>query len=184
MESKLRIGCLARNALLPKTSYQLRKGEKTITERGEAFLQDVCDCSSLGPHSKVLCGPEGVQPDLSTVTQVECQALPSCFFHDTRDFTVEEGQGTSTTTVPLPASPAILLSAAQRFPTKNPITYCLIQSELFLMQVFKDFWHVKRAKLFERFKPGSKQVIRGFPRDHRLEEIWPEVGYILVYSNK
>lgn len=57
---------MARSALLPKTSYQLRKGEKIITERGETFLQDVCDCNSLGPHSKVPCGPEEVQPDLST----------------------------------------------------------------------------------------------------------------------
>lgn len=53
-------------------------------------------------------------------------------FHDLRDFTVKEGQGMSTTMVPLPASPDILLSAAQRFPTKNPVTYCLKQSELFL----------------------------------------------------
>lgn len=57
---------MARSALLSKTSYQLRKGEKIVTERGETFLQDVCDCNSLGPHSKVLGGSEGVQPDLST----------------------------------------------------------------------------------------------------------------------
>lgn len=63
MKCKFRVRCLVKNVSLPRTSYHLRKGQKTTSESRKTFLQHTCDFSSLGLSFKEFCSSEGLKPD-------------------------------------------------------------------------------------------------------------------------